>query len=374
MKLPARIEVPVAGHRYWVTYLEKISDLRAAAVSERRQFALIDSNVDRLHGTAFRRALKGTDFVVIKAGEASKSFAALESIADQLIRLRANRSSELIAIGGGMVGDLTGFLAGIFMRGIPFVQVPTTLLAMVDSSVGGKTAVNLKSGKNLVGVFHQPRAVFVLPAILETLPKRELQCGIAEAIKTALISEDDFVGELERHHFALAAGSTELKAMISAACITVKAAIVAEDEREQSIRAFLNFGHTLAHALEAHAAYKGILHGEAVAIGMRFAALVSRRLGYLKAQDEQRIANLLSRYELPSTLADYRRLAKLKSAPAPKRLVELMRADKKNKGKAIRYVLLNAPGEARLPEPVSEQELLASLKEFQALVNDGGGR
>ena len=374
MKLPARIDVPVAGHRYWVTYLEKISDLRTAAASDRRQFALIDSTVDRLHGAAFRRALKGTEFVVIRAGEASKSFVALENIAEQLIRLGANRSSELIAIGGGMVGDLTGFLAGVFMRGIPFVQVPTTLLAMVDSSVGGKTAVNLKSGKNLVGVFHQPRAVFVLPTVLETLPRRELQCGLAEAIKTALISEEDFVRELERHHFSLAASSTELKAMISAACITVKAAIVAQDEREQSIRAFLNFGHTLAHALEAHAAYKGILHGEAVAIGMRFAALLSRQMGYLKTRDEQRIANLLARYELPSTLADYQRLTKAKAAPPAKKLVELMRADKKNKGKAIRYVLLNAPGEARLPEPVSEQELLASLKEFQALVNDGRGR
>ena len=141
-----------------------------------------------------------------------------------------------------------------------------------------------------------------------------------------------------------------------------------QDEREQSIRARLNFGHTLAHALEAHAGYKGILHGEAVAIGMRFAAMVSRRLGYLSAKDEQRISNLLARYALPATLGDYQRLAKLKAPPQPKKLIELMRADKKNKGKAIRFVLLNAPGEARLPEPVSEKELLASLKEFQTIV------
>lgn len=374
MKLPGKIEVPVAGHRYWVTYLDSIAALRLATQSERRRFVLIDSTVDRLHGRAFRSALRGVPFIVIQAGEKSKSFTSLEVIADKLIKLGANRSSELIAIGGGMVGDLTGFLAGVFMRGVPFVQIPTTLLAMVDSSVGGKTAVNLRSGKNLVGVFHQPRAVFIIPAVLESLPARELKCGLAEAIKTALISEDDFVTELERHDFALAANSTELKAMVSAACITIKAAIVVQDEREQSIRAFLNFGHTLAHALEAHAGYKGILHGEAVAIGMRFAAMVSRRLGYLSAKDEQRISNLLARYALPATLGDYQRLAKLKAQPQPKKLIELMRADKKNKGKAIRFVLLNAPGEARLPEPVSEKELLASLKEFQALVNDGQGR
>ena len=374
MKLPGKIEVPVAGHRYWVTYLDQIADLSTTIKTERSPFVLIDSTVDRLHGKAFRRALKGAQFLVIKAGEKSKSFAALEAIAEQLVKLGANRSSELIAIGGGMVGDLTGFLAGIFMRGIPFVQVPTTLLAMVDSSVGGKTAVNLKAGKNLAGVFHQPRAVYIIPSVLETLPARELKCGLAEAIKTALISENDFVTELERHSFALAAGSTELKAMVSAACITVKAAIVVQDEREQSIRAFLNFGHTLAHALEAQAGYKGILHGEAVAIGMRFAALLSRRLGYLTQADEQRITNLLAQYELPSTLADYLRLTRQKTAPQPKKLIELMRSDKKNKGKAIRFVLLNAPGEARLPEPVPEQELLASLKEFQALVKDERGR
>jgi 3-dehydroquinate synthase len=374
VKLPGKIEVPVAGHRYWVTYLDQIADLSTTIKTERSQFVLIDSTVDRLHGKAFRRALKGAQFLVIKAGEKSKSFAALETIAEQLVKLGANRSSELIAIGGGMVGDLTGFLAGIFMRGIPFVQVPTTLLAMVDSSVGGKTAVNLKAGKNLAGVFHQPRAVYIIPSVLETLPARELKCGLAEAIKTALISENDFVTELERHSFALAAGSTELKAMVSAACITVKAAIVVQDEREQSIRAFLNFGHTLAHALEAQAGYKGILHGEAVAIGMRFAALLSRRLGYLTQADEQRITNLLAQYELPSTLADYLRLTRQKTAPQPKKLIELMRSDKKNKGKAIRFVLLNAPGEARLPEPVPEQELLASLKEFQALVKDERGR
>ncbi len=367
MRLPDAIKVPIRGHEYSVSYLAKIKDLGAVLPGETGRFALIDSNVDKIYGGAFRKALKKTPFIVIPAGEKSKSFASLEGIAETLIRLGANRSSELVAIGGGMVGDLTGFLAGVFMRGIPFVQIPTTLLAMVDSSVGGKTAVNLKTGKNLVGVFHQPRAVFMVPEVLKTLHPRELQCGLAEAVKTALISTDEFVTELERHTLDSAMRHNDLLAMISAACVTVKSAIVVQDEREESIRAFLNFGHTLAHALEAHAGYKGILHGEAVAIGMRFAALVSRRLGYLSSADEQRIANLLAQYQLPANLRDYVRLAKPKTAAAPKRLIELMRADKKNKGKAIRFVLLSGLGHARLPEPVSEQELLASLKEFQAL-------
>lgn len=367
MHLPSKINVPISGHEYEVSYLSAIKDLATALPPGATRYALIDAKVDKIYGRAFRTVLKKTPFIVIPSGEKSKSFAALEHVADQLIKLGANRTSELVAIGGGMVGDLTGFMAAVFMRGIPFVQIPTTLLAMVDSSVGGKTAVNLKSGKNLIGTFYQPRAVFMIPAVLKTLPVRELQCGLAESIKTALISTEDFVTEMERHTLLTATHHADLLAMISAASVTVKSAIVVQDEREQSIRAFLNFGHTLAHALEAHAGYKGILHGEAVAIGMRFAALVSRRMGYLSPADEQRIEILLKQYELPASLQHFKKLARLKALPAPKRLVELMRADKKNKGKAIRFVLLDGLGNARLPEPVSEQELLASLKEFQAL-------
>lgn len=362
------IRVELGERSYEVRYLNSVAAL-GTGLSEKatNHFALIDANVDRLHGKEFRKALKGIHFIRIASGESSKNFALLEKTANELVRLGANRKSTLIAIGGGVVGDFTGFLAGIFMRGIRFIQVPTTLLAMVDSSVGGKTAVNISTGKNLMGVFHQPTAVYVIPAMLKTLPIRELNCGLAESAKTALIANEALCRAMENQSWNPARPDVGFLTTLSAECIAIKARIVAEDEKEQSVRAFLNFGHTLAHALEARAGYRGILHGEAVAIGMRFAALLSRRLGFLDRTDEARIAALLARYGLPVQFADFGKKARLKTLPAASQLVKLMRADKKNDSGGIKYVLLDGIGRARLPQVVSEQELLASLKEFQTL-------
>jgi len=353
------IRVKLGARAYDVTYLRSMGELGTALGDEKQRIALIDANVEKHFGTALRKNLANMKFIRIASGEQSKSFAALERVAGELVRLGANRRSELIAIGGGVVGDLTGFLAGVFMRGVSFVQVPTTLLAMVDSSVGGKTAVNIAAGKNLVGLFHQPRAVYVLPEFLKTLPQREIECGLSESIKTALIRDPKLVKKLESTEYHPNNRNIEFLSELSDACIRIKAEVVARDEREENIRAFLNFGHTLAHAIEAKARYKGILHGHAVAIGQRFAAIVSRRLGYLNAIDESRIENLLEKFALPR---------RLRKGDAPlNELVKHMRADKKNDAAGIRFVTLAACGKARLPELVREQELLASLKEFQSL-------
>jgi len=362
------ISVALGRRSYDIEYLATIADIRRRlSPVQGREFALIDAHVDTLHGKAFRKALPRVEFLRIAAGESSKSFLALEKIANSLVKAGATRASRLIAIGGGVVGDLTGFLAGVFMRGIPFVQVPTTLLAMVDSSVGGKTAVNLASGKNLVGVFHQPQAVFVIPSLLKTLPLREIKCGLSEAIKTALIADKNLVLAMENHSYSARRFDLDFLSPLSAAAIRIKADIVAKDEKEENIRAYLNFGHTLAHAIEAATHYRGVLHGEAVAVGQRFAALLSRRLGLLGAQDESRIHALLKKYQLPTRLGDVLRTQTGSRAVNPTKLLELMRSDKKNQSSAIRFVLLAAIGEAQLPRPVADKELLASLKEFLLL-------
>jgi 3-dehydroquinate synthase len=365
--LPEKVRVRLKTYPYDVVYVAKI-----AAIAEQippaqgRQFALIDANVDKYYGKALRKALQHISFLRIPSGESGKSFRSLEGLANELVLKGATRSSSLIAIGGGVVGDLTGFLSGVFMRGIPFVQIPTTLLAMVDSSVGGKTAVNIATGKNLVGVFHQPQKVIIVPSMLSTLPAREMRCGLSESIKTALIANPRLVRYLEDVEYPSDAFNPDFWHGLSAACIRIKADIVAKDEKEQNIRAFLNLGHTLAHAIETSFGYKSILHGEAVALGQRFAALVSRRLGLLSQLDEQRIASLLRKYGLPTGKAS-RFAGKSIAAFKASSLLQLMRADKKNQSKAVRMVLLTGIGSPQLPVEVKDQELLASLKEFQTL-------
>ncbi|HRP69963.1 MAG TPA: 3-dehydroquinate synthase [Turneriella sp.] len=357
------IAVKLGTRSYAIEYAQNLTTLSASLPKvQGKEFALIDANVEKYHGKALKAALPQITFLRIPHGERSKSFRALENLANALVREGATRHSRLYAIGGGVVGDLTGFLAGVFMRGISFVQIPTTLLAMVDSSVGGKTAVNIAAGKNLVGVIHQPQHVFIHMPFLKTLPQRELRCGLSESIKTALIYDKKLIKYLEKFEYNPKKIPTEFLAHLSLECIRTKATIVSKDEKEQNIRAFLNFGHTLAHAIEAKLQYKKVLHGEAVAIGQRFAALLSRRLGFLTKEDELRIENLLHKFNLPTRLKDA-----FPNGVNPTLLLNLMYADKKNRGREIRFVLLSALGKAQLPQKVEEQELLASLKEFQML-------
>ena len=269
-------------------------------------------------------------------GEQFKTLETLARVFDALVEARLNRDAAIVALGGGVIGDLAGFAAACYQRGIGFVQVPTTLLAQVDSSVGGKTGVNHPGGKNLIGAFHQPRAVLADLATLRTLPPRELRAGLAEVIKYGLIDDADFLAWLERHLEALLAlDPAALSHAVRRSC-EIKARIVATDEREQGPRALLNFGHTFGHAIETASGYGEWLHGEAVAMGMLLAADMSRHLGWLAPQDVERVRDLLHRAGLQTR------------APSvgARRAHELMGMDKKVLQGRIRLVLLRRLGQA----------------------------
>ncbi len=292
------------------------------------------------------------DHVILADGEQYKTLAGAERVFDALAALRAHRDACVLALGGGVVGDLAGFAAACWMRGVDFLQFPTTLLAMVDSSVGGKTAVNLAAGKNLVGAFHQPRAVVVDTDTLATLPPREFRAGLAEVVKYGAINDAAFFAWLERHAAALAARRDDAVGEAIAACCANKAGVVARDETEQGERALLNFGHTFGHALEAAAGYGRLLHGEAVAIGMVLAARLSARLGRAPAAEAQRLEDLLATLGLPTALP---------AGHDPAQLLQLMRLDKKNLSGRLRLVLWRGIGAAEVVSDVDEAAVRGQL-------------
>lgn len=262
-----------------------------------------DDRVDPLYGDRAEASLTAAGFAVsraaVPAGETSKSVAALADLYELAAARRLDRKCAIVALGGGVVGDLAGFLAASYLRGIALVQVPTSLLAMVDSSVGGKTGINLRHGKNLVGSFHQPELVLADTATLETLPARERRAGLAEVIKYGVIRDADLFGYLETHLDALLRLDDEPVRHIVARSCEIKAEVVARDEREGGLRAILNFGHTVGHALEAVTAYGEILHGEAIAAGMVFAGRVSERVVGFPRADQARLEALLAAAGLP---------------------------------------------------------------------------
>jgi 3-dehydroquinate synthase len=289
--------------------------------------------------------------IVLEDGERYKNWATLNRIYDALLEHRCERKTTLIALGGGVVGDLAGFAAATYMRGIPFIQVPTTLLAQVDSSIGGKTGINHPLGKNMIGAFYQPRLVLADTAVLETLPPRELSAGMAEVIKHGLIRDAAFFAWLEQNMEKLRACDQEALAHAVRRCCEIKAAVVAEDERETGVRALLNFGHTFGHAIESGLGYGKWLHGEAVAAGMVMAADLSRRLGLIAQADVERIIALLKRASLPTAPPDI----------APGRLLELMGVDKKTEGGKLRFVLLDGIGAASIRADVPDGPLQQTL-------------
>ena len=274
--------------------------------------------------------------VLSPAGEASKSPRELVRLWERFLDQGLDRHSGVVALGGGVVGDLAGFAAASFLRGIPFVQVPTTVLAMIDSSIGGKTGINLAQGKNLVGAFHQPRGVFIDTATLASLPRRERAAGAAELIKAAAIWDADLFAWLEVHLEAFLDLEPESVLHALGRACAIKAEVVARDEREGGLRRLLNFGHTLGHAIEKHARYRGILHGEAVAIGMVFAAERSEALGTAPAGTAHRLASLLERAGLPTNPPDRPRRAYLSA----------ISVDKKRQGDGIHFVVLHGIGRA----------------------------
>lgn len=323
-----------------------------------------DRATHRLFGEAVGRSLasegKEADWFVVEPGEGAKSWAVLEELCDWLLALRLTRSDHVFALGGGVVGDLTGFAAAILKRGCGFVQIPTTLLAQVDSSVGGKTAINTGAGKNLIGAFHQPAHVLIDPLVLDSLPPREMRAGFAEVLKYGLLGDAAFFDWLEANGAAVLARQPEALTHAIATSIAAKARIVAEDERETSgVRALLNLGHTFGHALEAETGFSDkLLHGEAVALGMVLAARYSARRGDLSQDDAERAAQVIAASGLPSEIAA------LGLDCTGERLVDHMRHDKKMEGSGtLPFLLMRSIGAAYMARDVELSDVAAFLDE-----------
>jgi len=289
--------------------------------------------------------------IVLPDGESYKDWKNLQLIFDALLTHGADRQTMLVALGGGVIGDMTGFAAASFMRGIRFIQVPTTLLAQVDSSVGGKTGINHPLGKNMIGAFHQPEAVIADLNTLKTLPPRELSAGLAEVIKHGAIADAQFLDWIEANSKALLACDTEAMAHAVLRSCEIKSAVVSADEREGGIRATLNFGHTFGHAIEAGMGYGEWLHGEAVGCGMVLGADLSCRLGHITQAEVDRLTKIIQSMSLPIKPPKF----------GAERYMELMQVDKKTEGGTIRYVLLEKIGKAQI-KSVADATVLETLK------------
>lgn len=309
--------------------------------------------VEGFYGKAVAGSLKAAGFdvtvITLPDGEEHKTLENVSAIYDRLINYRMERLSPVVALGGGVIGDMAGFAAATYLRGVPLVQVPTTLLSQVDSSVGGKTAVNHPAGKNLIGAFYQPKAVFIDPDTLRTLSERELRAGLAEVVKYGIIWDKDFFEFLEKNAGNLLKIGAEMTFAIETSCL-VKAGVVAKDETENDLRAILNFGHTFGHAVEKVAGYGAFRHGEAVAIGMALAARLSARLGLCVKGLDERVSALLVSIGLPVSLPDL----------PPDALIAAMKHDKKVVGGAMRFVLVKGLGKVFLQD-VNEAEIRAFL-------------
>jgi len=331
------------------------------AYPRRRTVIVTDATVAALHAAPLQAALQagGIDagLIVLPPGEETKSFDGLADLSDRLLALSLDRGDVITALGGGVIGDLTGFAAAIYKRGIDFLQIPTTLLAQVDSSVGGKTAIDTPRGKNLIGAFHQPRRVLADLDVLKTLPPRELRCGYAEIIKYGLLGDFAFFERLERDGAAVLALEPDALAHAVFRSVQMKAEIVEEDETEQGRRALLNLGHTFGHALEAEMGFGGaLLHGEAVGAGMALAFRFSAALGLCSGQDAARAASAIAAAGLPTTLADVR--AAVRAEPfAADRLIAHAAQDKKAEGGRLTFVLARAIGDAFVAKDVEPDKL-----------------
>lgn len=337
---------------------EKKEGVRALIVS--------DSNVAPLHGDRCEEALHTQGFetirTVVPAGEASKGLESLRKLYDKGVESGLDRASVIVALGGGMIGDLAGFMAATFLRGIRLIQVPTSLLAMVDSSVGGKTGINLPEGKNLVGAFYQPVEVVADLSTLKTLPEREYISGLAEVVKYGVIWDTDLFAQLEENSQKVLDRKFDVLEGVIARCCEIKAEVVALDERESGVRAILNFGHTLGHALEKVIGYGRWLHGEAVAVGMVYAAQVSTEQKGFPAEDYKRLTDLLRRFGLPVGFAD------LAAKFSWGELRQAIAVDKKARGEVVHFVLAERLGSVTFGCEVPEEVL---KKMFQVSIAGG---
>ena len=336
---------------------ERLSELGIRGTA----YIITDDNVMNPYGRQAQRSLEKAGIAahvfIVPQGETSKSFAAAQAIYDWLAGLRAERGHAIVAVGGGVVGDLAGFVAATYLRGVPFVQAPTSMAAMVDASIGGKVAVNLPQAKNMVGAFYQPKGVFCDVQALSTLGKRELAEGWAEAIKHGFILDADLVDVFEEHAEELMAVEPQISTRVIRRSAAIKAEVVSQDERETlGIRILLNYGHTIGHALEASTGYGEFLHGEGVSVGMMGAARISQELGMIPGELVERQQRLLERFNLPIRAQGI----------AVDGLLQAMSLDKKTVGGKARFVLLEGAGKAVVRGDVPQELVEATLQELTA--------
>jgi 3-dehydroquinate synthase len=335
-------------------------DLLARKIGN-RYVVVADDRVAELYGEQLGASLRGAGLeyalLTFPHGEGSKNLVTVADLASRLAGLGLDRKGALLALGGGVTGDITGFLASIYMRGIPFVQVPTSLLAQVDSSVGGKTGVDIPEGKNLVGTFYQPRAVYIDSRVLGSLPTAELLNGLAEVIKYGVIRDADFFGFLEAQRAVIINLEPAVTAEMIGRCCEIKAEVVAADEREADLRRILNYGHTIGHAVEAASGYR-LPHGLAVAIGMVAINRLAVDMGFMSAADATRVAALLEAYGLPVRLPAGYEIDRIKG---------YLKTDKKSVGGRVFYVLPEQLGRVRISDAVSTAQIEAVLLELGAV-------
>ena len=340
--------------------IERIALLIAKNYKASRYAVITDSNVGALHGKKLVTCLKdvglNVDLIEFPAGESSKNINTVMDITGKLLEMGADRTSVLIAFGGGVVGDMVGFVASVYMRSIPYIQIPTSLIAQVDSSIGGKTAIDLACGKNLLGTFYQPKAVFTDLNFLTTLPPKEFNNGLAEIIKYGIIDDEKMFRLLEENMDDIKSKDEALLKKIVESCCRIKKSIVEIDEREQGLRRILNYGHTLGHALEAQSDF-AISHGEGVALGMIAAAHISERAGYLATQERERIESLIHQAGLPNGIPNQL---------AVDGLISRLQMDKKKKGEVIHFVLLKKVGMPFVNRGIDEKiiaEVIEGMKQ-----------
>ena len=362
------LRIQLGDRSYRIIVLENALDQVGVSLKElglsKKCILVTNSKVGGLYSQGVLKSLSSQGFhvkkITLEDGEEAKSLHTLEMLYREFLDFGIDRGSAILALGGGVVGDVTGFAASTYMRGLPFIQLPTTLLAQVDSSVGGKVGVNHPRGKNLIGAFYQPVLVAADLAALETLPSREVLTGMAEIIKCGFIADKQLVSELEAAAFSDVSSlvsSDMLIRWVKAAC-DLKARVVAADAKEMGYREILNFGHTVGHGVEKTAGYGRYTHGEAVAIGMVTAAILSYRRGYLSDADCRRIISLIDRWGLPTGM----------DSLSISEVVQACRFDKKVRSGRLRFVLLESVGKARAGEIVDEEELADALK-----IQAGGG-
>jgi shikimate kinase/3-dehydroquinate synthase len=360
---PRRVEVTLSASRYEVLIghglLDRAGALMAPLLPQPRCVVITDETVARLHLDTLLASLSTVgishEAMIVPPGETSKSLATWQDLVEQLLTLKVDRQTAVVALGGGVIGDLAGFIAATTLRGIPFIQIPTTLLAQVDSSVGGKTGINAPQGKNLIGAFHQPLLVIADTGVLGTLPERERRAGYAEIVKAGLIADAEFYEWCEAHAAAMLEGARADLAEAIEKAVRFKAEVVGDDERETKPndgRALLNLGHTFGHALEAETGYgQGLVHGEAVATGLVLATQLSALLGHCPQEDPSRVAEHLASVGLPT------RIAGLKA----ENLLAHMKQDKKMRGGRLTFVLSKGIGQAFTSHDVPEAAVRATL-------------